>query len=90
MINLINFKWILVFIMLNSLAVSLYAQTDGWKPLFDGKTFKGWKVLGGTSLFTIEDGAIVGKTVLNSGNTFLTTEKEYGDFILEVYKNGKR
>jgi len=84
MSNLKNFKWILVFIIINSLAVSLYAQTDGWKPLFNGKTFKGWKVLGGTSLFTIEDGAIVGTTVLNSGNTFLTTEKEYGDFILEV------
>ncbi len=79
-----NFKSILVFIMLNSLATLLYAQTDGWKSLFDGKTLKGWKVLGGTSLFTIEDGAIVGTTVLNSGNTFLATEKEYGDFILEV------
>ena len=27
---------------------------------------------------------IVGTTVLNSGNTFLATEKEYGDFILEL------
>jgi hypothetical protein len=84
MIYLKNFKWILVFIILNSFAVSIYAQTDGWQPLYDGKTLKGWKVLGGTSLFTIEDGAIVGTTVLNSRNTFLATEKEYGDFILEV------
>ena len=53
-------------------------------PLFDGVSLKGWKVLGGTSTFSVEDGVIVGTTVLNSGNTFLATEKEYGDFVLEL------
>jgi hypothetical protein len=52
--------------------------------LFDGKTLKGWKRLAGTADYKVEDGAIVGTTVLNSGNTFLVTEKEYGDFILEM------
>ena len=52
--------------------------------LFDGKTLKGWKRLAGTADYKVEDGAIVGTTVLNSGNTFLVTEKEYGDFILEL------
>ncbi|HEY8931238.1 MAG TPA: DUF1080 domain-containing protein [Mucilaginibacter sp.] len=52
--------------------------------LFDGKTLNGWKRLAGTADYKVENGAIVGTTVLNSGNTFLVTEKEYGDFILEL------
>jgi hypothetical protein len=31
----------------------------------------------------VEDGVIVGTSVLNTENTFLCTEKTYGDFILE-------
>src|SRR5271154_7102902 len=52
--------------------------------LFDGKSLKGWKRLAGNADYKVEGGAIVGTTVLNSGNTFLVTEKEYGDFILEM------
>jgi len=71
-----------VFLFLTSLFLSAQTKNDG--SLFDGKTLKGWKVLGGTSTFNVEDGMIVGTTVLNSGNSFLATEKEYGDFILEL------
>ena len=56
----------------------------GWKNLFDGKTLNGWKKLAGSANYTVENGVIVGTTVANSPNTFLATEKEYGDFILEV------
>jgi hypothetical protein len=64
--------------------VNCSAQEKGWKNLFDGKTLKGWKSLAGTANFAVENGVIVGTTVLNSGNTFLATEKEYGDFVFEV------
>ena len=57
---------------------------DSWQNLFDGKTLKGWKRLAGTAEYTVENGAIVGTAVPNSGNTFLVTEKEYGDFVLEL------
>ena len=57
---------------------------DAWQNLFDGKTLKGWKRLAGTAEYTVENGAIVGTAVPNSGNTFLVTEKEYGDFDLEL------
>jgi len=56
----------------------------GWQNLFDGKTLTGWKRLGGTADYKVENGAIVGTSVANSGNTFLVTEKEYGDFALEL------
>src|SRR3954463_14240753 len=62
----------------------LPATTHAQNTLFDGKTLKGWKRLAGTADYKVEDGQIVGTTVLNSGNTFLVTEKEYGDFILEL------
>ncbi|HEX5653744.1 MAG TPA: DUF1080 domain-containing protein, partial [Chitinophagaceae bacterium] len=67
-------------------AASLIAQPaeKGWQQLFNGKDLAGWKRLGGTAEFTAENGMIVGRTVVNSRNTFLVTEKEYGDFILEV------
>jgi Domain of Unknown Function (DUF1080) len=52
--------------------------------LFDGKTLNGWKRLAGTADYKVENGAIVGYTVINSGNTFLVTEKEFTNFVLEM------
>jgi hypothetical protein len=52
--------------------------------LFDGKSLNGWKILGGKAEFKAEDGMIVGTTVANTGNSFLATEKNYSDFILEL------
>jgi hypothetical protein len=53
------------------------------KPLFNGKNFTGWKQLNGKAKYTIEKGEIVGTTVFGEPNSFLVTEKEYGDFVLE-------
>nr|WP_299385873.1 DUF1080 domain-containing protein [Allomuricauda sp.] len=55
-----------------------------WEPLFDGTTLNGWSTKGGDATYKVEDGAIVGTTVHNTPNTFLTTDKMYGDFILEL------
>src|SRR3954466_16299419 len=54
------------------------------KPLFDGKTLNGWKKIVGSAPYAIENGAIVGTMTKNSPNSFLVTEKEYGDFVLEL------
>ena len=63
---------------------TVFAQKEKWIPLFDGKSFKGWKQLNGQAKYTIENGEIVGTTVANTPNSFMATEKEYGDFILEL------
>ncbi len=63
-------------------AVSSFAAE--WTSLFDGKSLDGWKVRGGNAAYRAEDGTIVGKTTEGSPNTFLCTEKEYGDFELEL------
>lgn len=62
---------------------SLPAAGAGWKKLFDGKTLKGWSIHSGTATYRVEKGEIVGTAVLGSPNTFLCTDKEYKDFILE-------
>ncbi|THU31949.1 DUF1080 domain-containing protein [Niastella caeni] len=65
-------------------AVATAQSGNGWTNLFDGKSLDGWKKITGTADYKIEDGAIVGITVPNSPNTFLVTEKEYGDFVMEL------
>ena len=57
---------------------------EGWVELFNGKNLKGWKKLNGEAEYKIEGNTITGYSKLNTPNTFLATEKKYGDFILEV------
>ncbi len=54
-----------------------------WEPLFNGKDLTGWKPVNGTARYTVEEGVIVGTTATGTPNSFLATEKTYGDFIFE-------
>lgn len=63
---------------------TLLAQTSGWQNLFNGKDLKGWKQLNGQAKYEVVNGEIVGTTVSDQPNSFLATEKNYGDFILEL------
>lgn len=59
------------------------AQDDvPWKNLI-GDSLDGWKQLGGTAKYELKEGVIIGTSVPKTGNSFLTTEKHYGDFVLE-------
>lgn len=73
----------LLTILFCSSVLTCSAQ-NGWEKLFNGKDLSGWKILNGAAKYEVKDGAIDGSTVLNTPNTFLATEKEYGDFILEL------
>ena len=57
------------------------------KPIFDGKSLKGWKQCNGQASYKVENKMIVGTTAEGSPNSFLCTEKEYGDFLLEFEVN---
>jgi len=63
--------------------LSLTVSAENGNPLFNGKDFTGWKQLNGKAKFTVENGEIVGRTVFGEPNSFLTTEKDYKDFVLE-------
>lgn len=79
-------RLILLFILVISPAlISGVSAADGdWKPLFDGKTLAGWKQRGGMAKYRVDGDEIVGTSVPNTGNSFLCTEQDYGDFVLEV------
>lgn len=79
-------KRIPFLVLFTAFALSAIAQpkNNKWISLFDGKTLNGWKRVAGTANYQVENGAIVGISVPSSPNSFLVTDKEYDDFILEL------
>ena len=71
-------------ILLSATVTLLRAEQGGdWRDMFDGKTLEGWIQKNGTATYRVENGTIAGKTSEGSPNSFLCSEKEYGDFELE-------
>ena len=70
-------------ISLSSCATQVKDDTP-WVDLFNGKNLEGWTQKGGDAKYEVKDNMIIGSTVANTPNSFLTTDKKYGDFILEV------
>ncbi len=68
-------------------ADGLATAAENLQPIFDGKSLAGWVQRGGKAKYEVADGCVVGTTVANTPNSFLCTEKEYGDFILELELN---
>lgn len=59
-------------------------DADGFVTLFNGKDLAGWVQKGGKADYRVENREIIGSSRPNTPNSFLCTEREYGDFILEV------
>jgi hypothetical protein len=66
------------------------AGEDGFVPLFDGKTLKGWhanaeKIVHGTGgKWQVEEGTITGEQGPPGNGGMLMTDQEYGDFELRL------
>lgn len=73
-----------LLIILSTLSSGLLAKHHKGEmtPIFDGKTLNGWSQLNGTATYRVEKGAIIGKTMEGSPNSFLCSDKLYGDFEL--------
>ena len=69
-------------LMLFALVTSAPAADPGFVELFNGENLDGWTQRNGTATYRVEDGAIVGTTSEGSPNSFLCTDKLYGDFEL--------
>ncbi|MBT8180732.1 MAG: DUF1080 domain-containing protein [Eudoraea sp.] len=79
------YKITILFLLLTSLGCTDSKKDNTpWISLFDGETLNGWTIKGGEAQYEVRDEIIVGITVHNTPNTFLTTDKMYGDFILEL------
>ena len=66
------------------LSVTCFAQDppEGFTALFDGKSLGGWSQKNGTASFEVVDGTVKGMTAQGSPNSFMCTDKAYGDFEL--------
>lgn len=83
--NLKNSIAVLAFLpFLNPTHTSAQTTKAGWINLFNGKNLNGWHQLNGHAKYSVENGEIVGTTVANTPNSFLATDKDYGDFFLEM------
>ena len=60
--------------------------------IFNRKDLTGFKKLGGEATYAVSpEGHLVGTSTLNTPNTFLATDKDYGNFVLEYdFKNDPR
>ena len=61
----------------------MLTAADDWTSLFDGKSLEGWTQRNGTASYKVVDGTIVGTTSEGSPNSFLCSNKTYGNFELE-------
>jgi hypothetical protein len=59
------------------------AQESGGTPLFNGRNLNNWVQRNGWATFHIDGETILGQTAEGSPNSFLFTEKEYGNFELK-------
>ena len=74
------------------------AAEDGFIPLFDGKTLKGWHASASTGhsrasgnksggRWVVEDGAIVGSQDIPGNGGILITDEKFGDFEIVLEMN---
>jgi hypothetical protein len=77
----VSLKWLVAGFVACGVGTSAFAGEV--VSLFDGKTLTGWTQNNGTATYKVVDGTIVGTTAEGSPNSFLCTEKSYGDFELE-------
>ena len=65
-------------------AVASQPQSNDWIELFNGENLDGWTQKNGTAKYTVEpDGVICGTTNPGSPNSFLCTDRLFGNFELE-------
>ncbi len=74
-----------IFAIILSLLVSFSGQAAGkdGKSIFNGKNLDGWKVHG-TEKWYVEDGLLVCESGPDKGYGYLSTEKFYNDFELDL------
>jgi len=81
--SMLTMKQSYLFFFLSIFYLS-HGQTTHWINLFDGKSLNGWRKAAGNAGYSVENEMIVGTTVMPSPNSFLVTEKEYDNFVLEL------
>lgn len=76
-------KKIFFLLLATFVSVSVFAGANDWKSLFNGKNLDGWKIHG-TEKWYVENGLLVCESGPDEAYGYLSTEKNYDDFELEV------
>jgi hypothetical protein len=79
-----NFKKLFIAIAFCVAGSSIAHSQGKQSQIFNGKDLSGWKQLGGKAKYEVKNGEIIGTTVADEPNSFLTTTENFGDFILEL------
>lgn len=81
-------RWLMIASLMMLLTLSLAAQNlspeeerEGFMPLFNGKNFDGWDIIGDKDAWQVKDGLIV---CTGKGGGWLKTRWEFDDFIFRV------
>lgn len=78
----LRFLTLALAVLFASISLDSAFAENGIK-LFNGKDLSGWTKRGGAATYVVENGEVVGRSAPSTTNTFLCTDKEYGDFELE-------
>ena len=78
--SILTRRGFLATVAVASAARSSHAAEEGFESLFNGKDLTGWE--GDPFLWKAEDGVLIGRSPGIAYNDFLTTTKEYADFVL--------
>ena len=70
------------FVVAFSLTSFAQDVPEGFTSIFDGKTLDGWAQKNGTATFKVVEGTVKGTTAEGSPNSFMCSEKSYGNFEL--------
>ncbi len=82
-LDLMKHQTILLTAILATTFLSKASNGQKAVSLLPDASFSGWVKRGGNANYVVEGNEVIGSSVLNSGNTFLCTEKTYSDFVLE-------
>ena len=72
------------FLALAFRGVTANSAESGWNDLFNGKNLDGWVQRGGKAKYRVEDRQLIGSSSPNTPNSFLCTQREFTNFVLEV------
>ncbi len=76
-------KKVIFLFALALISMSVFAGGAKWESLFNGKNLKGWNVHG-TEKWYVEDGLLICESGPDEEYGYLSTEKNYDDFDLEL------
>lgn len=80
---MLNLRIIVCALFLLPALQGVSQTAEKWQNLFNGRNLDGWKQLNGKAEYKAVNGEIVGTTKMGEPNSFLATEKQYDNFILE-------